>query len=240
MAEYAAPAPAGACAAPSPALAVPIPHIQEQIVAKETTREFVSMPVCAGDTGFDTRWRMRQYEGQLHVLHAGENPDDFRSGHWIPFPCFRPMASAHVSAATGGKSMIPHPYGVVKRRGPGALHKYWAQVRGPHSGRDEIDNFSGILAEITSDRDLLLLRVGDRALASRIQALLLQAARRAMCACVLYNSYPSLHFTYPSFGLRPLRPDTSPPSQDERVNAVREEPESQPEFYVRDVTDGIQ
>ena len=42
--------PAGACAAPSPAPAVPIPHIQEQIVAEETTQDFVSTPVCAGDT----------------------------------------------------------------------------------------------------------------------------------------------------------------------------------------------
>ena len=37
-----------------------------------------------------------------------------------------------------------------------------------------------------------------------------------------------------------LRPDTSPSLQNERVNAVREEPESQPESYVRDVTDKMQ
>ena len=51
-----------------------------------------------------------------------------------------------------------------------------------YSGEDQIDNFSGILAETRSTtspvlwprsvRDLRLLRVGDRAWASRIQALL--------------------------------------------------------------------
>ena len=56
VAGHAAPAPAGACAAPSSAPAVPIPHIQEQIVAEETTQDFVSTSVCAGDTGIDTRW----------------------------------------------------------------------------------------------------------------------------------------------------------------------------------------
>ena len=47
-----------------------------------------------------------------------------------------------------------------------------------------------------SDRDFLLLRVGDRALASRIQALLLQAAGRAMCTYVFHKSYPSLHLSF--------------------------------------------
>ena len=93
VAGDAAPAPACACAASSSAPTVPIPHIQEQIGAEETTQDFVSTPVCAGDTGFDTRWERqcevlrvgdRHYEGQVRVLHAGENPDDFRSGTWIP------------------------------------------------------------------------------------------------------------------------------------------------------------
>ena len=76
--------------------------------------------------------------------------------------------------------MIPRPYGVVKRRGPEALYKYWAQERGPHFGRDQIDNFSSILAETRSttspvfwprpDRDPPVLRVRDRALASRPDA----------------------------------------------------------------------
>ena len=99
VAGYAAPAPAGACAASSRAPAVPIPHIKEQIVAKETTQDFVYTPFCAGDTGFDTRWERqcevlrvgdRHYEGQLRVLHAGENPVDFRSGTWTPIRCFKP------------------------------------------------------------------------------------------------------------------------------------------------------
>lgn len=59
---------------------MPIPHTQEQIVAEETTQDFFSMPVCAGDTGFETRWArqcevfrvVRLYEGQVRVLHAGE------------------------------------------------------------------------------------------------------------------------------------------------------------------------
>ena len=119
------------------------------------------------------------------------------------------MASACVpAAATGCENMIPRPYGVVQRRGSGALFKYWAQERGPHFGRDQIDNFSSILAEIRATTspifwpksvcDFLLLRVGDRALASRIQALLLQAAGRAMCAHVFYKSYPSLHLSFVS------------------------------------------
>ena len=56
-----------------------------------------------------------------------------------------PMASACVPAAsTGCEYLIPRPYGLVQRRGPGALYKYWAQERGPHFGRDQFDNFSGI------------------------------------------------------------------------------------------------
>ena len=57
-----------------------------------------------------------------------------------------PMASAHVSiaAAAGGNNMIPRPYEVVKRRGPGAQNKHW------YFGRDQIDNSSGIVAEIRS------------------------------------------------------------------------------------------
>ena len=79
---------AGACAVSSPTPAV------QQIVAEETTQNITSTPVCAGDTGIDTQWERqrvgdRHYEGQLHVLHAGEDPDDFRSGIWIPTHCFR-------------------------------------------------------------------------------------------------------------------------------------------------------
>jgi len=71
----------------------------QQIVAEETTQNITSSAVCAGDTGFDTRWERQcevlrvgdcHYEGQLRVLHAGENPDDFRSGRWIPTHCYRP------------------------------------------------------------------------------------------------------------------------------------------------------
>ena len=74
-------------------------HAAEQIVAREVTQNTVCAPVCVGDTGFNTGWACqcevlrvgdRQYEGQLRVLHAVENPDDFRSGHWIPVHCFRP------------------------------------------------------------------------------------------------------------------------------------------------------
>ena len=61
------------------------------------------------------------------------------------------MASACVSARrTVCKNMILRPYGVVKRWGPATLYKYWAQERGPCFGRDQIDNFSSILAEIRS------------------------------------------------------------------------------------------
>ena len=92
----------------------------------------------AGDTGFDIssgrlcevfRVGDRRYEGEMCVLHAGENPDDF-------------------TAAGGGKSTIPRPFGVVKRRGPWAPNKNWAQERGPHSGRDQVVNFSYSLSEI--------------------------------------------------------------------------------------------
>ena len=126
---------------------------------------------------------------------------------------------------------------MVKRRGPGALYKYSAQERGPHSGRDR--STTSPVFWTRSDRDFLLLRVGDRALASRIQALLFCRQPDAPCAH-LCSTNLILRYTYPSFGLHPLRLDTSPSSQDERVNAVREELESQPEFYVRDVTDGMQ
>ena len=97
------------------------------------------------------------------------------------------MVSAKVSAAAGGHSMVPRPYDMVKCRGPGALFKYWAQERGPHSGRDQIDKFSGL--------DLRLLRVGDRIWAgarhpptlflgaSRIQALLFRQPDE-LCALV--------------------------------------------------------
>ena len=106
-----------------------------------------------------------------------------------------PMANACVSAAvTGFYKMIPRPYGVVQRRGPG---------RYTNTGHRNEDL---ILAEIRSTtspefwprsvRDFFLLRVGDRALASRIQALLLQAAGRAMCADAFYISDPSLHLSF--------------------------------------------
>ena len=92
------------------------------------------------------------------------------------------------AAATGCENMIPRPYGVVQRRGPGALYKYWAQERGPPGILAEIRSTTSPIFWPRSVRDFLLLRVGDRALASRIQALLLQAAGRAMCAHVLYRS----------------------------------------------------
>ena len=72
-----------------------------------------------------------------------------------------PMASACVpAAATGCEYMIPRPYGVVQRQGPGALYRYWAQERGPHFGRgsdrqllryfgrDQFVTFSCSVAEI--------------------------------------------------------------------------------------------
>ena len=86
-------APAAACAVSSRAPAV------QQKVAEETTQDLVATPVCAGDTGFDTRWERqcevlrvgdRHYEGHLRVLHPSENPDDFRSSTWIPIRCFQP------------------------------------------------------------------------------------------------------------------------------------------------------
>ena len=86
-------APVGACAVSSPTSAV------QQIVAEETTQNITNTPVCAGDTGFDTWWERqsevlrvgdRHHEGEIRVLHAGENLDDFRSGRWIPTHCFRP------------------------------------------------------------------------------------------------------------------------------------------------------
>ena len=110
---------------------------------------------------------------------------------WIPTHCFQP----------NGKR-------VCTRRRTGCekydtlVHPGWfsagVPVRNTKTGHRNEDL---ILAEIRlitslvfwprSDGDFLLLRVGDRALASRIQALLLQAAGRAMCACVFYKSYPS-------------------------------------------------
>ena len=80
-------APAGVCAVSTPAPAV------QQIFAEKTTQDLVAPPVCA------TRWERqcevlrvgdRHHEGQLRVLHVGENPDDFRSGIWIPIRCFQP------------------------------------------------------------------------------------------------------------------------------------------------------
>ena len=152
---YTAAAPAGACAVSSPTPAV------RQIVAVETTQDLVATPVCAGDIGFDTRWEQqfevlrvgdRHYEGQLRVLHSHENPDDFKSGVWIPFRCFQPNGKARVYPPPPlvRDDMIPRTHGVVQRRGPGALNKYWAQERGNQFGRDQIDNFFDILAEISS------------------------------------------------------------------------------------------
>ena len=86
-------APFGACAVSSPTLDV------QQIVAEEMTQDLVATPVRAGDMGFDTRWEQqcevlrvgdRHSEGQLRVLHSQENPDDFRSGVWIPIHYFQP------------------------------------------------------------------------------------------------------------------------------------------------------
>ena len=82
-----------ACAVSSPTPAV------QQIVAEETTQDLVAAPVWAGDIGFDTRFEQhcevllvgdRHYDGQLRVLHSHENPDDFRSGVWIPIHCVKP------------------------------------------------------------------------------------------------------------------------------------------------------
>ena len=53
-----------------------ITTLEEQIVATEVTQDIVSTPVCAGDTGFDTRWAR-----ECEVL---------RVGTWILIHCFRP------------------------------------------------------------------------------------------------------------------------------------------------------
>ena len=123
------------------AVSSPTPAVQ-QIVAEESTQD---LPCCClFDIGFDTWWEQqcevlrvgdRHYEGQLRVLHSHENPDDFRSGVWIPTHCFQPNGKRVCTRRrTGCENMIPRPPGVVKRRGSGALYKYWAQERGPHFG----------------------------------------------------------------------------------------------------------
>ena len=68
-----APAPAGDCAASFPAPAVSIHHTKKQIFAEETSQDFVSTPVCAGDTGFDTRWTR-----QCEVLRVGDRQNEGR------------------------------------------------------------------------------------------------------------------------------------------------------------------
>ena len=95
--------------------------------------------------------------------------------HGYLFSASGPMASAYVSiaAAAGGNNMNPRPYEVVKRHWPGAQNKYWhsnevlilAEIRSTtspvfwprpdrqllrYSSRDQIDNFSGIVVEISS------------------------------------------------------------------------------------------
>ena len=128
-----------------------------------------------------------------------------------------PMANACAPAAGSGcENMILRPYGVVQRRGPGALYKYWAQERGPHFGRDQIVTFSYSASEIG------LWPAGYNPCFCR--------QLDAPCAHMSFTNL-ILRYTDPSFGLHPLLSDTSPSSQNERVNAVREEPESQPEPY---------
>ena len=86
------------CIAPAPdvSYAALAPVVEDIAPAPAVTS---STPVCVGDTGFDTWWSHhcevirigdRHFEGEIRVLYAPENPDDFRSGRWIPTRCFRP------------------------------------------------------------------------------------------------------------------------------------------------------
>ena len=95
-----------------------------------------------------------------------------------------PMASACVpAAATGCENMIPRPYGVFQRRG--SPRRY---TNTGHRNEDltlaEIRSTTSPVFWPRSVRDFLLLRFGNLALASRIQALM------------FYKSYPSSHLSF--------------------------------------------
>ena len=65
--------------------------------------------VDVGDTGFDSLWNYctrrcevirngdRDFAGQIRDLYAHENPNDWRSGSWIPRRFFRPRWEACAS-----------------------------------------------------------------------------------------------------------------------------------------------
>ena len=86
--DYATPAPALSNAT----LALVVEHIAPVPVDTSST------PVCVGDTGLDTWWEapLRGYSHWRPPLRgrdprpSGKNPEDVRSGRWIPNRCCRP------------------------------------------------------------------------------------------------------------------------------------------------------
>ena len=70
--------------------------------------------MCVGDTGFNIvngrhceviRICLGYYAGQVRLLHADEDPDNFRSGSWLPLGHFRPVGKR---ARLRGTDEDPH------------------------------------------------------------------------------------------------------------------------------------
>ena len=74
------------------------------------------MPVTQVSTPRHANARSFAFEGQTRVFRAGENPDDPGRADGYLFIASGPMASAYVSAASGGNSMILRPHEMVMRQ----------------------------------------------------------------------------------------------------------------------------
>ena len=124
---------------------------------------YVRQPVCVGYTGFETKWARqfevvrvgnRHYEGEIRVLHAGENRDDFRSGTRIPIHCFRPDGQrVYVHRCTGCRQQYDTS-SIRVGSAPGArdasqkLGTRTMSTTSPVFGRDQIETFVYSVLEI--------------------------------------------------------------------------------------------
>ena len=87
--DYSAPAPAVTYAAPARAFehVAPTQLVHDVARAPAESIDESSTPVCVGDTGFDALWgrhceviHIGDRNGEIRVLYADEDPDDWRSG----------------------------------------------------------------------------------------------------------------------------------------------------------------
>ena len=175
VAGYAAPAPAGACAVSSLLLPQCRSFISRDRSSPKRRHRTLFLCLFVPVTQVPTRggcadaWSFvgdRHYEGQLRVLHGGDDTDDIRSGIRTPIRCFKP---------DGKHVCVRHRHWLLKYDTPsirgGEVKRRAARCTNTGHRNEDI-----ILAEMRSttssvfwprsDRHLLPLRVGDRALAS--------------------------------------------------------------------------